>query len=242
MISRFSAALVSARHLLLLLLLTLPAWAPLTRPGLPATLAGPLPVLNLYAFERGQAPAVGSTADGWRSDGPWTYAVAQLPRWLGADGVTAMKWSATLALLALAVGVYGWAGRVAGRSAGVVAALLVTLAGPVLSTPDVAGPGAPPGAPAGVTLAGRGLARTGGRGTRRAGPGPVYVDGKRAGALLSRVVRSGGTVRVGDTLLCVECVPHGLAGRSHGMVAESDLAWAIRNALAGLAAVQTSVR
>ncbi len=71
---------------------------------------------------------------------------------------------------------------------------------------------------------------------RRAGAGPVYVDDKRVGAIMSRVVRSGGTVRVGDTLLCVECVPHGLAGRSRGMVTENDFVWAARKAVGGLVA------
>jgi len=69
---------------------------------------------------------------------------------------------------------------------------------------------------------------------RRAGRGLVCVDGKRAGAILSRVVRSGGMVQVGDTLLCVECVPHGLAGRSRGMVTENDFVWAVRKAVGGL--------
>lgn len=76
---------------------------------------------------------------------------------------------------------------------------------------------------------------------RRVGRGPVSVDGKRAGAILSRVVRSGGMVQVGDTLLCVECVPHGLAARSHGMVTENNLVWAARKAVGGLVTGITGV-
>ncbi|HOE65183.1 MAG TPA: FHA domain-containing protein [Candidatus Hydrogenedentes bacterium] len=54
---------------------------------------------------------------------------------------------------------------------------------------------------------------------------PVYVNGKRAGMFRSRIVRSGGIVQVGHTQLAVECVPDGLAARSHGIVSETDLGW-----------------
>ncbi len=57
---------------------------------------------------------------------------------------------------------------------------------------------------------------------------PVFVNGKRAGAVRSRVVRHGDIVQVGGTQLCLQCAPGGLAGRSHGMVHESDLGWALR--------------
>lgn len=61
---------------------------------------------------------------------------------------------------------------------------------------------------------------------RRVDRQPVYVNGKPAGLFRSRIVRHGGTVQVGHTLLCVECSTDGLASRSRGIVSESDLGWA----------------
>ncbi len=68
---------------------------------------------------------------------------------------------------------------------------------------------------------------------RRNDAAPVYVDGKRAGMFWSRIARSGSRVQVGNTTLCVECVPEGLASRSYGMVTESDLGWAIQQTARG---------
>ncbi|MCC6488803.1 MAG: FHA domain-containing protein [Candidatus Hydrogenedentes bacterium] len=61
---------------------------------------------------------------------------------------------------------------------------------------------------------------------RSTGRGPVLVNGKRAGTLKSRIVRNGGMVQIGHTLLAVDCSPDGLARRSRGIVSESDLGWA----------------
>ena len=63
---------------------------------------------------------------------------------------------------------------------------------------------------------------------RRLGNGAVWVDGRRAGLVRSRVVRNGGIVRVGNTELCFCAAPGGLASRSYGMPSESDLGWVIR--------------
>lgn len=60
---------------------------------------------------------------------------------------------------------------------------------------------------------------------RRADTAPVYVNGKRAGIFRSRIMRSGGIVQVGNTELCLECAPDGLASRSHGVIGEIDLSW-----------------
>ena len=65
---------------------------------------------------------------------------------------------------------------------------------------------------------------------RRVDRQPVHVNGKPAGVFRSRIVRNGGTVQIGHTLLCVECSPDGLASRSHGIVSESDLGWAAQQA------------
>lgn len=59
----------------------------------------------------------------------------------------------------------------------------------------------------------------------------LYVDGKRVGGVRSRVVRHGGLIQVGSTLICVECAPDGLASRSRGLVSESDAAYVIRHTL-----------
>ncbi len=61
---------------------------------------------------------------------------------------------------------------------------------------------------------------------------PLYVDGKRAGKLKSRIVKSGQNVLVGNTKLCLSCAHDGLASRSRGIVTESDFAWALRSLLA----------
>ncbi|MBX7257415.1 MAG: FHA domain-containing protein [Candidatus Hydrogenedentes bacterium] len=63
---------------------------------------------------------------------------------------------------------------------------------------------------------------------RRMDRQPVYVNGKPAGLFRSRIVRNGGTVQIGHTLLCVECSSDGLASRSHGIVSEGDVGWAIQ--------------
>ena len=63
---------------------------------------------------------------------------------------------------------------------------------------------------------------------RRSDTASVYVNGKRAGMLRSRIVRGGGLVQVGHTLLSLECASDGLASRSHGIGIESDFVWAMR--------------
>ncbi len=69
---------------------------------------------------------------------------------------------------------------------------------------------------------------------RRNDAAPVYVNGKRAGMFRSRVVRSGGKIQVGNTLLCIECSPDGLASRSHGVVTQSDLGWVVTQSIRGM--------
>lgn len=63
---------------------------------------------------------------------------------------------------------------------------------------------------------------------RRMGNGPVWVDGRRAGFVRSRIVRNGGVVRIGGTDLLFASAPEGLASRSYGMPHESDIGWALR--------------
>jgi len=44
----------------------------------------------------------------------------------------------------------------------------------------------------------------------------------------SRILREGQVLQVGNTELCLQCAPEGLAKRSRGLPAESDLVWCIR--------------
>jgi len=63
---------------------------------------------------------------------------------------------------------------------------------------------------------------------RRLESGSISVDGKRVGRVHSRIVRDGGTVKVGETEFFLRCAPAGLAGRSHGIPLESDFTWMVR--------------
>ena len=74
---------------------------------------------------------------------------------------------------------------------------------------------------------------TGGYRVRRVGAGPVLVDGKAVGAHRSLIVRHGGLVQIGDTLLQLVCAPDGLASRSRTAVAEGDVGWAMRQGFTG---------
>lgn len=76
---------------------------------------------------------------------------------------------------------------------------------------------------------------------RAAGPDPVYVDGRRAGLVISRTVQHGGSVQLGATLLVCRCAPEGLARRSRGIRPASDLAWALGAALRGVLATTASL-
>jgi hypothetical protein len=66
---------------------------------------------------------------------------------------------------------------------------------------------------------------------RRAGKSPVFANGRRVGAVRSRIVRTGDVVRMGGTELVLQCVPDGLASRSRGLPLEGDAAWAVRHGL-----------
>lgn len=155
---RFGAVSAVARYVLLLVLLTAPAWAPLTRPGLPENQAGPLPVLKLYAVERGEGTSLGQPLDRWRGEGPWPFAFARAWHILGASGVAAIKGSMGIALAVLALAVLGWAALLSGVRAGVLAALLAVLAPPFLGALYFTGDLAAVWVAAGLALAAWGLA------------------------------------------------------------------------------------
>lgn len=58
---------------------------------------------------------------------------------------------------------------------------------------------------------------------------PVWVNGKRAGRIRSRVARDRDIVRVGRTEMMVLLADGGLASRSYGLPAESDFSYALRS-------------
>ncbi|NOZ50421.1 MAG: hypothetical protein GXP37_10295 [Chloroflexi bacterium] len=151
------AALVLACYL------TLPVWAMLSHPGLPATTNGPLPVLKLYAVERGAPPAVATAGERWHTDGVWPYTVARMAHGLSGDGVSAIKISIVLAQVLLVAGCVGWGVRLGGVYGGVLAAVLVAFAPVLLSTLYHDGDVALMWAMAGLAWAGWGI----GRGRRR---------------------------------------------------------------------------
>ena len=136
----------------------MPVWATLTRPGLPASQAGPLPVLELQAAEQGETAFLADVGDGWRGDGPLHFWLARGLRITGVDALTALKGSALLAILLLSVGVWWWASAVVGKRAGVLAAVLVVFAPVFLSALFRSGDWALLWTMAGLAWAGLGLA------------------------------------------------------------------------------------
>ena len=68
---------------------------------------------------------------------------------------------------------------------------------------------------------------------RSCGPSPVYVNGRRAGLMFSRIVRQGGRVQIGGTMLVCRCAPEGIARRSRGIRQTSDLVWGTRRLASG---------
>jgi len=64
----------------------------------------------------------------------------------------------------------------------------------------------------------------------------ALVDGKRAGVLRSRVLRTGGKLQVGHTELTLRCSQDGYASQGWGSVLEYDLVWVLR---AGISKVFT---
>jgi hypothetical protein len=146
----------TAGDLLLLFILLMPAWAPLTRPGLPRWLPGALPVFRLYAREQG------ATFDaGWVLDSGFAYAIARAFRLLGLDAVTALKMSLALGLLLLGLAVWLWARRLWGSRAGLLAALLALYTPVLLSALYILGGIALPWFLLGLALLGWGLSLSG---------------------------------------------------------------------------------
>ncbi len=145
--------------LLLLMLVLIPAWAPLTRPGLPQWQSGALPALHLGALAHDVAFDAGVVLDSF-----FSYTVARLFRLLGLNDVAALKASLALGMMLAGLAVFFWARQVWGNKAGVLAALLALYAPVFLSGVYILGGVALPWLMLGLALLGlaatlRGLAR-----------------------------------------------------------------------------------
>jgi hypothetical protein len=118
-------------NLILLFLLSIFAFAPLTYPGFFQSHSGFLPIYNLYDLEIhfgdfSWAPKMGRGYDFLRGEGVLPYYVAELFRWLGASGAEAIRWSYGLSFVLSAWAMYGWAKRLWGGRAALIAAVVYT--------------------------------------------------------------------------------------------------------------------
>lgn len=141
-----------AAYLLVLLLLSLFAWAPLLYPGYLQAHSGFLPVFNLASLAAAPdklrwLPTIGVTPDLLHGEGPLAYWLALLPRSLAGD-VGAVKAVFAFSILAGGLGVYAWTRRsLAGWSnehdllerAALLAAVVFVLWPPLLMTVYVRG-------------------------------------------------------------------------------------------------------
>ena len=112
--------------LLLVFLLTAPAWAPLTAPGWFQSHSGFLPVYHLddlAAHGRwGWLPTLAAPADFWRGEGPLPYALARL--WLPLGAAAAIKLTLILALVVGPLPFFLAVRRVGGARPALIAAVL----------------------------------------------------------------------------------------------------------------------
>ncbi len=118
-------------NLILLFFLTIFAFAPLTYPGFFQSHSGFLPIYNLYDLELnfgdlGWVPTVGRCYDFFRGEGALPYYVAELFRWLSAGGAEAIRWSYGLSFVLSAWAMYGWAKKLFGAKAALIAAVVYT--------------------------------------------------------------------------------------------------------------------
>lgn len=118
-------------NLVLVVLLTVFAFAPLTYPGFFQTQAGFLPIYNLYDLENhlghlSWAPTVGRTFDLFRGEGPLPYYLAEIFRGLGASAAAAIKWVYGLCFVLAALATYGWGKGWLEPRAALIAAVVYT--------------------------------------------------------------------------------------------------------------------
>lgn len=112
--------------LLLVFLLTAPAWAPLTASGWFQNHDGFLPIYHLEDLAAhgrwGWLPTLAAPADFWRGEGPLPYAVARL--WLPLGAVAAIKLTLILALIVGPFALYLTARSLWGARPALIAAVL----------------------------------------------------------------------------------------------------------------------
>ncbi len=115
------------------------AWAPLTYPGYFEFRSGFAPIFDLNAFARqpldlSWAPGAGQAYDLLRGERMLPYLVALLPHALGLSAVLSIKLLLAVAIMAGALGVFGWTRRRLGAWPALLAALIYALWPFALST------------------------------------------------------------------------------------------------------------
>ncbi len=99
-------------NLVLVVLLSLFAFAPLTYPGFFQSHSGFLPVFDLFGLERdlwgnwGWMPGAVGHLNSLTREGPFPYLIAEFLRWIGAGGVEAIKGVYLIGFLASGLGMY----------------------------------------------------------------------------------------------------------------------------------------
>jgi hypothetical protein len=117
-------------NLVLICLLSVFTFAPLTHPGFFQSHSGFLSVFNLFDLERnlwgnwGWVPTVGGGFDLLRGEGPFPYVLAEFFRWLGLGGVETIKAVYLLGFVVSGLGTYLLGKELYGRQGGLVAGLV----------------------------------------------------------------------------------------------------------------------
>lgn len=133
--SRFSVD----HNWIILTLLALMAWAPLTYPGFVQTHSGYLPIY--YAEDAARAadpwgwmPHIGQAFDPWRSDGRLPFLLAALAIRAGMSGAAAVRLAFACGLALGSWGMYAWARRLLSPPAALLAAVVYTFLPWILAT------------------------------------------------------------------------------------------------------------
>lgn len=117
-------------RLMLVVLLSVVSFAPLTRPGYFVSHSGFLPVFNLYDLEEALwgnwawLPRLATGHDVLSGDGAMPYLLAESLRWLGLQGPQAIKAVYMLSLIASGLGMYLLGKRLLGATGALLAAVV----------------------------------------------------------------------------------------------------------------------
>jgi hypothetical protein len=117
-------------NLVLVVLLAVFAFAPLTRPGYFESHSGFLPVFNLYDLEQNLwkdwawRPHAVTAPNVVTGEGPLPYLIAESLRWLGLSGTQAIKGVYSLGVLLSGLGTYALGKRLFGGAGGLLAAVV----------------------------------------------------------------------------------------------------------------------